>query len=366
MKKLFLFTSVGIILFFGVAYTINKFSDKQSNKAVALNRENNISDLVDYISNNEEDIDAKKALAWEYLTNKNYEEAIRLNKEVLNHRKNDTEALHQLVISYISTSKYEEAKSTSEELLKFNNYNPVALTNLAQVYFLLENENEFVIHIEKAIEASNIQESKDFEDQFYANLNDIKNKYLDNMRNGNPADRYFLLSQEIYLEPKLRIKALDKIIQVDPTYNKDVYIMKGKLDMQENNLEEAKLTYEALIDIYPDEEYGYFLLADILFKLSDFTSMEELLKRTRNEHIANFVNSLVLYQTNKSAAFDQLEDIYNKTLDQYKQIVLYNLVSMSKDMKNEKKYQNYLEVFNQGTFDEDYLIAISQNPRLDL
>lgn len=364
MKKSYWLIILGVFICLGIAVFMNGLGkDEVSGKQI--DQEERIRELENFVEKDPEDIKAKKSLAWEYLINGQFKDAISLNEQVLEVKKNDTEAMHQLVVSYISIKEYEKAKSISEELLKFNHYNPVALTNHAQIYFLLENEDEFVTYIHEAIEAASIQELEGEQKEFYDILNEVITQFTSHIENGELDSAYMLLSSQDYLESRLRVKALDKILTENPSSPASVYTKKGILEMEMNELEDAKNTYQKLLEYLPNEDYGAILLADILYKLGDYKSLELQKEKIQNKQIQEYINSLSTFQTDKEKGFHQLEKVYNEISNEYKQVLLNNLFTMSKEIKDENLINKYEKLYAEAEYDLDYSFAIMLNPRLN-
>jgi tetratricopeptide (TPR) repeat protein len=86
------------------------------------------------INSNPEDVEAKKDLAFRYLLQYNYSEALNVLEVIRDLDPKDTIPLNQMVVANIELGNYQEAIVLSKELLKFNNYNPIALSLATEGY----------------------------------------------------------------------------------------------------------------------------------------------------------------------------------------------------------------------------------------
>lgn len=64
-----------------------------------------------------------------------WEEAIKLNKQILRNHTRDIGALNRLARSFVETDQIEKAKKTYRRTLKIDRYNPIALRKLDKLQF---------------------------------------------------------------------------------------------------------------------------------------------------------------------------------------------------------------------------------------
>ena len=63
----------------------------------------------------------------------NWEEAVKINKEILKKNKNDLDALSRLAFVYIQTCEFERAKKLYKKILSLDKFNNLALKNLGKI-----------------------------------------------------------------------------------------------------------------------------------------------------------------------------------------------------------------------------------------
>ncbi|MBD1380282.1 tetratricopeptide repeat protein [Metabacillus arenae] len=367
MKKKYIFVLLAVASLFMIAILINNIDKQQANSLNEESGNKDINQLEEYVKNNEDDLASKKELVWQYLLTDQYEKAIKLNQEIIKIKKNDTDALHQLSVSYMSIEEYNKAKTTILKLLKFNEYNPVALTNLAQVYFLLNDEEEFINNIKKAIEAAEIQNVEESEKDFYQMLDDMVNKFISLKDSKNNQKAYDLLSNQDYLESHLKISALKKALLIDSEQNSERFIKLGLLELQVNKLNDAEKSFRNFTSKHPKNDYGYFLLADTLFKLKDYEELKNLNNLSiSNEYAASFVKALDTFSENPEKSLSMITELLENSSDKYKQVLLYNAAVISKDLGKEKEFLDYYKKFEKSEYDSDYAIAIMLNRNTNL
>lgn len=82
--------------------------------------------------------------------NQNWQEAIKLNQQIISHNPEDVEALNRLAYAYLKSGNISSAKSTYKKVLKVDKYNPIAIKNLKW----LDNLNKKDIRCDPSISST--------------------------------------------------------------------------------------------------------------------------------------------------------------------------------------------------------------------
>ena len=82
----------------------------------------------------------EKALA------QNWEDAVKINKELLKLEKDDLEALNRLGFALMQMSEFEKAKKTYKKILSLDKYNSLALKNLNKIESMSSVKNPKQVH----------------------------------------------------------------------------------------------------------------------------------------------------------------------------------------------------------------------------
>ncbi|ADC52399.1 hypothetical protein BpOF4_22019 (plasmid) [Alkalihalophilus pseudofirmus OF4] len=335
-------------------------SNERGKETIITSTSNNA--VEEYINSNPEDVDAKKELAFRYLIQHNYSEALNLLEVIRELDPGDTIPLNQMVIANIELGNYQEAIDLSGELLKFNNYNPIALTNVAEAYFIIGEETEFINHLELAFQAAVLTEGEETVIKFYTLINQLKEDFLELKNQGKDSEAYLLLSKFDSFSKRTQIAAIDRAYSNNiKEANPNELARKGILEIATEEPADAIATFNQLITNFPNYNYGYYLLGDLYYRISNFEGLSQLLTLTpTNSNVSDFIDFLLDYKDNPEVDhLETIELIFEQEENQPKQILSHYAMLIAEKTGNAKKQKEYFDIYNSG-YDDDYIYSINR------
>lgn len=237
----------------------------------------------------------------------------------------------------------------------------VALFNLAQLYFLTDNEEQFLEYLDLTIKAYAFMQQEDTEfDSFYERIESFKNEYKKLVDIQNIEEAYHLVLTSDLFHLSVQISTIDKIDnQLKKEIDPDLLATKSLLETANGNIIESIDTLNNILDRYPNYIYAYYLSADIAYREGDEAKLQKLKNDSPSDiNLQKFYEIILpINKKFKEGELLKLEEIYEKEDGREKQLLSFYLMTVSKKLGKVEEEKHYSEVFFEGNSDLYYLLA---------
>ena len=259
----------------------------QKDKAIEI-----LSRLIE-ISDSENKIDAKMALAKEYQEMGDYISSVQEYEDILAIDPTNEDALMEISLSCELNNQHEQATYLIEQFIDNNPYSHFAWFLLGNTYMNVDNYTEAL----KAYEYATLI-NEDFSEAFF----NLGNAYMKMERFADAIDAYKSSITPDYIDPitynfighcyivleknEEAITYFQKAIDHSPEYA-DGWLGFAVAYSNMNQSQEGLLYIEKAIKLNPDNMYYHYFHADLLVNLGQFELAEEIYKRVYESDIEN-------------------------------------------------------------------------------
>ncbi len=245
------------------------------------------------ISDNEDLVDAKMALAKEYQEIGDYHESIQVYLEIIHFESSNEDALMELTLSCEHSLQYDLAIKHLDDFINNNPYSHFAWFLLGNMYMTMEDYSEAIVGYEYATLIN-----EDFSEAFF------------NLGNAHMKEEQFELAIEAYkssIHPEFvdpitynfighcyivlekneeAITYFQKAIDQSPEYA-DGWLGFAVAYSNLDNSKEGLLYIEKALKLNPENQYYHYFHADLLVNIGDSEGAEKIYERVYQSKMDN-------------------------------------------------------------------------------